>query len=291
MMILKIIYRSLIQATINLVDHDGIEHAGYMAFISLLALFPFFVFFTAFAGFLGQFLGGEFIMQYLLNNVPYNISMALKPRIIEIISGPPQSLLNLAILGTIWTSSSFVEGLRTILNRVYKVRTPPAYILRRCLSIAQFLILVTVILAVILLLLLIPVLWHKMPGFVSNITVNIVEFARVLKPIYGYLKLTLMGFSLFIFISALYYILPNKSLSGLYVFPGALLVLLLCFAAGGMFSLYLKHFKQLDLIYGSLQGVIISLLFFYTTHIIFILGAEFNYLFAQQIHKNFTKQH
>jgi membrane protein len=286
MIILKIIYQSLIQAIINLVDHDGIEHAGYMAFISLLALFPFFVFFIALAGFIGQLLVGEFIVQYILNNMPYDISVALKPRIIEIISTPPQNLLNLAILGTIWTSSSFVEGLRTILNRVYKVRTPPAYILRRCLSIVQFIILVSVILGVILLLLLIPVLWHKlpnfMPHFLSHSAFNIASTVN-------YLKYIVMGLSLFTFVAALYYILPNKSLSGLYVFPGALLVILLWFAAGGMLSLYLKHFKQLDLIYGSLQGIIISLLFFYTINIIFILGAEFNYLFAHEIHKTFEK--
>ena len=63
--IFNLIKISFVQASINLIKHDGIEHAGYMAFISLLSLFPFLVFFIAFAGFVGQSSLGAYFLQHL----------------------------------------------------------------------------------------------------------------------------------------------------------------------------------------------------------------------------------
>ena len=46
--------RALVNAAANTINHDGIEHAGYLAFLGLLALFPFLVFFFSLIGFMGQ---------------------------------------------------------------------------------------------------------------------------------------------------------------------------------------------------------------------------------------------
>ncbi len=37
--------RCLAQAIFKTIEHDGIEHAGYMAFMILLSIFPFVMFF------------------------------------------------------------------------------------------------------------------------------------------------------------------------------------------------------------------------------------------------------
>ena len=88
---------------------------------------------------------------------------ALSPRIRGNPSGPPQGLLTVAILGAIWTASSAVEGYRTVLNRACRVATPPAYVWRRLLSIAQTLILsFVVVLAMMVLVLLKEALGRKM---------------------------------------------------------------------------------------------------------------------------------
>ena len=49
-------------------------------------------------------------------------------------------------------------------------------------------------------------------------------------------------------------------------------------AAARLLSLYLLRFNPANLIYGSLGSVIAALLFFYVGNVIFIYGAEFNYL-------------
>src|SRR5690349_12581837 len=146
--------KSFIYALRDVIYHDGVEHAGYLSFITILALFPFLIIFISLTGALGDLpIVDEFITLFL-SSLPKYVENAIKPRIHEIISGPPQSIMTLAIFGALWTASSFIEGLRTILNRAYRVSSPPPYLLRRMLSIFQF-VLMTMMVIVILVILLV----------------------------------------------------------------------------------------------------------------------------------------
>ena len=46
----RTLLQSFYKAGYNMVYHDGIEHAGYLALLGLIALFPFLVFVVALAG-------------------------------------------------------------------------------------------------------------------------------------------------------------------------------------------------------------------------------------------------
>ena len=108
MLTAKTLFISFYKAGYNTIHHDGIEHAGYLAFLGLLALFPFLVFVVALAGFIGEGEAGTHFINLVFSALPPHMVSALKPRVAEIISGPPQGLLTVAILGAIWTSSSAV---------------------------------------------------------------------------------------------------------------------------------------------------------------------------------------
>lgn len=273
---IKNILRCFYKAAEDTIRHDGVEHAGYMAFLSLLSLFPFLVFFIALVGFIGASdLGIQFV-KLLLGNLPKTVALALEPRIKEIISGPPQGLLTLAIVGAIWTASSAVEGLRTILNRVYRVTAPPAYIWRRLLSILQFFIITAMIVFAMLVLVFAPIIWEKLAPLL-----NLTEW---FSPLWTYVRYALVGSTLFMGVASLYYLLPNLSLKWRDVLPGAALVVLLWMGVGILLSLYLNYFHQANLIYGSLGGIIITLVFFYLISLLFIYGAEFNYLLEKELH-------
>lgn len=261
--------RCFYDAAVNTVNHDGIEHAGYMAFLSMLSLFPFLVLMVAIAGgLIGNPAIGEEFVALVFSHLPENAIQAITPRIEEIVSGPPQGLLTISILGAIWTASSSVEGLRTILNRAYRVSTPPAYPLRRLLSIVQMLVATLIIIALMLGLIFIPILYHAimqwvpLPIDLSLTTVSIF----------------LAGFALWMVVAFIYYILPNIKQSFVRALPGALITVLLWMQAASIFSYYLSQVDQVNLIYGSLGGVIAALLFFYIFSVIIIYGAELNYL-------------
>ena len=85
------------------------------------------------------------------------------------------------------------------------------------------------------------------------------------------------AFILFLMVANLYYILPNIRQRVRSVVPGALLTVLLWIGAAKLFTIYITNVDQVSLIYGSLGGIIATLLFFFIMNIIFIYGAEFNY--------------
>lgn len=271
MLSLRTLLHAFYKAAYNTIYHDGIEHAGYLAFLGILALFPFLVFLVALAGFFGQGQAGTEFIRLIFDELPQHMVNAIEPRVAEIISGPPQGLLTVSILGAIWTASSAVEGYRTVLNRAYHVGTPPAYILRRLLSIAQILVLSFLAVTVMILMVLLPIAWEKLGTRIA--------FDDFMRSALGYGALGIM----FLIVCAAYYILPNIKQNFHSVAPGAAVVTLLWLYAAKLLSAYLSQFEQVNLIYGSLGGVIATLLFFYISNIIFIYGAELNYLIKKAL--------
>ncbi|KJV68834.1 YihY/virulence factor BrkB family protein [Candidatus Neoehrlichia procyonis] len=260
---MKFFIRCIYLALNDFINHDGIEHAGYLSFIILLSIFPFLVFLTAvvsnFAVILDQYnLTTKFFM-LITDNVPHNLISGLIPRINEIVSGPPHSLLTLAAIGTVWTASSAVEGMRTILNRALRVSAPPPYILRRLLSIVQFLVITFIMTITMICIILVPMIFD------------------LLNKHWGYVRYTVSELILLISITCLYFIIPNTKQKLINVVPGAAIVTILWTISSFIFAWYIKNFHSLSIIYGSLAGIIVSLLFFYILSIFFIYGAELNY--------------
>lgn len=272
------------KAITNLIKHDGVEHAGYMAFISLLAFFPFLIFIMTFTASIGNSEYGKHIVSLILENLPSYLQGTLETRIKEILSGPPSSLLTLSILGVVWTSSSMVEGLRTILNKIYHVKTPPTYIWRRMLSIFQFFIITLMLVFSMFLLVFLPIIYQKISSieFLQPIfsVKSIVDYP-LLAPIWSKTRNTTFLVTLFLAVLYLYYAIPNVKLRVKSLIPGSLIVSILWICGGSLLSEYVYLFSQMNFVYGSLAGFIITLLFFYIIHIIFIYGAEINYLISQ----------
>jgi membrane protein len=264
---LQLVYR----AGDNLVENDGIELAGYLTFLELLSLFPFLVIIVATAGFFGQGEVGAQFIQLLITHMPQDALEAIKPRIDEIISGPPQGLLTVSILGALWTSSSAVEGFRTVLNRAYDVSEPPNYYFRRFLSILQIVLFTIIIMAVMLVLVFAPILLERLSHQTGiQLPENLLTF---LAEDFIYIAIV----SMFAVVATLYYWLPNIKQSMLAVVPGALLVVAGWLGGAALVSFYLDNVSQVNLIYGSLSGLIATMIFFFVMNVVFIYGAEFNH--------------
>ncbi|MBI1276333.1 YihY family inner membrane protein [bacterium] len=259
------------QALVNTINHDGVEHAGYLAFLGLLSLFPFLVLLVTFAGMLGEQDIGLSFVTLITRNLPKHVVDALMPRVHEIVSGPPQGILTIAILGAMWTASSIVEGLRTILNRAYRVHTPPAYPLRRLLSIVQLLMVMVIVISGMIILVVAPIALHWLEELLH------VTLPFQFKAVSAIFTIVMMWMA----VASVYYVLPNLRQRFVATLPGALLAVALWVLSGWLLTFYLSQFQQINLIYGSLGGIIASLLFFYMTGLAVIYGAEFNYLMEE----------
>jgi len=276
--VIKDMYDIVKNATIDMFKQDGIEHSGYIGFLCLLSFFPAIIFVVAIAGLIGESQLGTSAINAFMSNIPPHMTSSLEPIINEIISGPSQGIISIAFIGIVWTASSQIEGLRTILNKAYRVSSPPTYILRRLLSIFHFLIFVVAIMATVVAFVFIPIAWGKINELLGiKYTIHL-DFLNMR-------YLIMFGVLLFI-TSITYYIIPNIKLKWQFIIPGAFTTVIGWLVSGKVFGIYLKNFSQFNLIYGSLGGIVISLLFFYIMSMIFVWGAEFNYHFGKRFSGN-----
>lgn len=265
--LLKVFRKSIIDT----IRHDGIEHAGYLAFLSILSFFPSLIFLIAVIGAFGQSKIGTDFLQNLIENLPKEMSQGLAPRIYEIISGPSDGYLTIAIIGVIWTASSSVEGCRTILNRAYRVAFPPPYIWRRIISIFEFFTIIFVIISGITIFVVFPSMLKLIEEkFLFKFNIDYDFF--YLRQLATFLVITCST-------SMLYYALPNAKQKITQTLPGSILALLLWVLLVNIFSIYLANFNQMNFVYGSITSIIVSMMFFYLISLVFIFGAEFNYHF------------
>ncbi len=258
----------------DLVMHDGIEHAGYLSFLIMLTIFPFLVFFMAAVGFIGNDFLGNHLVNIILKSNWAGFIDALKPRILEITSSPPQSLLTIAIISAIWTASSIFEALRTILNKAYRVTHTPMYLWRRLVSFFEFFMAVIIIICFLVSLIVLPMIWNFIDSALHLGEYKYIALFTSEGENLRYLLLIKLGLVL---ISFSYYALPNRKQSFKRTLPGAITVLIGWSLFSVLFKYYVANFPQVNLIYGSIAGIIIALLYFYVCSIIYIFGAEFNY--------------
>ena len=267
----KTFFKCAYFAVFDLIRHAGIEYAGYLSFVVLLSLFPFLIFLTAVASNVLSILDkdGLFyvkLLSALSDELSHDTMYALLPRINEILSGPPQSLLTIAVMAMIWSASSVIEGIRNVLNKAFRVYAPPPYLLGRLFSIVQFLAMVLIVIFFTVCMVLIPILFEVTRGW-------------------QYFKVSIAEFMLFICVFWLYFVVPNKRQTLWAVMPGAVMVTILWTASSMIFSWYLSNFSVLRSIYGNLTGIVAALLFFYVLSILFIYGAELNHrLFKHMYH-------
>ena len=275
MYILKKICHNIIKAIENTIKHDGVEHAGYLSFLSLLCVFPFIIFIINFFNIIGKNIINSpeiiaFINEILLKlEVNKNLHDILT-RAKQIISEPDKYSFLTAVISSIWTSSAAVEGIRTALNKAYRVTNPPKYIFRRLLSIGQFFLITILMLLSFLLKIAIPILVSVINNKYINIIFN--DFWYLFNDVIFILIL-------FFSVIGLYYLVPNTKIKLSQIWPGAVLVIILWYILAKILMIYFLYTEYPNLVYGSLTGIIFFLLFFYIINIIFIFGAEFNYLF------------
>jgi membrane protein len=249
-------------------EDDGLELAGYIAFTAFIALFPFLIFLAALAGFLGDRETADAFIKGMFEFMPVDVAETLAPAVREVIETRSGGLLTIGILSTLWFSSSGVEALRTGLNRAYGVREERPMWWLRLQSLAFVIVGALIIFFLSLTVILGPLVWRVLgPGvehvFEYWLVWAVVRYVVAAALLWGALML-------------LHHWLPNAKQAYRHVMPGVGVTVVLWLAGASLFSLYLGNVADYTLIYGSLGGVAITLVFFYITAVIFIFGAELN---------------
>jgi len=260
--------KTLYSAFKRMMDEDGLMAAGHISFTAFLSLFPFLIFLAALVGFLSSADDVPKIIDLMFEFMPKEVAEAMAPAVTEVISIKPAGLLTIGFIGTLWASSSGVESLRIALNRAYRVKRKRPIWQRRLQSILFVGIAAFAIFFLSLMVLFGPIIWKVVQpilhyGFLQEIIFNLSRYSSAI--------LVLTGAMLI-----LHRWLPHAKLRSKRLLPGILFSMLLFIIGGSAFSFYLANFGDFNLTYGSLGSIVIALIFFYLSAIIFIYGAYLN---------------
>ena len=265
---LRLGVRIVWQAIMHLINDGGMTYAGHIAFMTLFSLFPFLIFLFTLAGEIGQTEAARNFVTMSLSALPKEVSEAIRPAIESVISTRRTGLMTLSIVAALWAVSSGIEALREALNKAYGVEDSRPIWFCRLQSLAFTIIFSISIIVVMIILVIGPVLWSYI--------VPLLKVPWEWGWFYELLRYFIAIGLLYLVVALLYRWLPSRHLPRREVLPGAAVTVLLWPILAGLFSLYLQNLGRFSVTYGSLGGIVITLMFFYISALIFIFGAEIN---------------
>ncbi len=262
-----IIFKAFEKAVTKMFYDNAYVHAGAMAFSLILAIFPFFMFLSILAGLIGGSALVPTIKAELFHILPNEVATILEPQIGRTLSdqGIGSLIFNIAI--TIFIASSGFESLRQALNTAYSDVEHRNYLFLRGQS-----ALIVIFTAFVMLFLaytvgMTPLIIEALPTRLRELIPEV-----MMSGMKDYIS-ALIGLGGLLYIFHIW--LPAGKRGLLRVLPGIILTVFLWAISVTLFSLYLAY-SQYDAIYAGFSKIMISMIFFYISSIIIILGAEFN---------------
>lgn len=265
---IRAVFGVIRDTVVRFVEDDAFTYSGHIAYTALFSLFPFLIFMTTLAGVIGQGAAAQRFIGLGLQSLPVDVAETLGPAIREITERPRTGLMTASILIGLVVASNGIEALRAALNTAYSAEAPQAVVWARLQSLLLTILLAGGILLTMVAIVAGPFLWDLM------------EWIAIVPAFYGWLyqasRWLVAVVVLFVVVAVLYRVLPNRVLGFADVAPGALVAVVLWGIGASMFQLYLSQLGRYSVTYGSLGGIVVTLLFFYISACIFILGAEMN---------------
>lgn len=261
---------------------DGFIHAGNFAYLSLVSLFAFCVVAAAIASALGQTESGLALIEAFFKTVPPSVASALQEPIQSAMTARSGPLLWLSAAVSLWTAASLIETFRDVLHRSYGATPSRAFWHYRLGSLGA--IIASVVLAMI--------------AFSAQVVVTAAEdlvyryipTAQTVASYFAWGRI-IPFIALFVAIYVIFAgLTPSKYRAADFPkWPGPALVSIWWLGLTALLPVFLSSVSNYDLTYGSLAGVMVTLIFFYLIGLGLVTGAQLNAALANA-HENGLKQ-
>ncbi len=248
---------------------DGFTQAGNFAYLSLVALFAFCIVAAAIAGAFGQTQSGVELIEAFFKTVPPTAADGLRGPLESAMSARTGPLLWFSALVSLWTTGSLIEAFRSVLNRAYGTAAQRYFWEYRLGS------LIAIVFAVV----------FGMIAFSAQVLVSAIEdivyrYIPAAQQASGYFAWgrIVPFFGVFLAIYIVFRgLTPRKYRARKYPkWPGAALVSFWWVGCTAILPIFVSKMANYNLTYGSLAGVMISLIFFYLIGLGMVSGAQLN---------------
>lgn len=253
---------------------DGFIHAGNLAYLSLMTLFPFFIVAAAVASIFGRTQDGVQAVNAFLTTVPSGVAEVVRQPINDVLAARSGPLLWLGALVGLWTVGSLIETIRDILRRAYGTKSTKPFWRYRLGAVGITLVSVVAVMFAFSL----QVVITGIDQFLQQIlpwaddAIALVASARLVPM--GIVCVAL--WSLFVSLTPTLY--KDRRFPK---WPGAVATSLWWYATTLLLPPTLSLLGGYDRTYGSLAGVMITLIFFFLVGLGVVIGAELNAALAE----------
>lgn len=253
---------------------NGFMYAGNLAYLALMTVFPFFILAAAISSLFGQRSETKHAVESFLYTMPPNVAEILRKPIDDVLAARTGGLLILGAVVALWTVGSFVETIRDVFRRAYGITLDKPFWRYRLGS--MMVIVASVVLA------LLAFLVQGLLTIVEQFIYRLLPWAQEVGGWVGAARLV----PAIVMFAALYMLFAAVTPSKYRVrkcprWPGALFTTVWWMSATALLPLVLAQFGSYDLTYGSLAGVIVTLLFFWIIGFGISIGAHLNAALAE----------
>ena len=256
------------------VYNDGFIHAGNLAYLSVLALFPFFILAAAVAHLFGQSQDAQLTVFNVLRRLPPDVAATLRGPVNEVLNARTGPLLWFGAIVGLWTAASYIETIRDILRRCYGVKFCAPFWEYRLGSMLMILAAVLVLMIAFAASVILSSLHH--------VLVEWFPFAAGMGSDLGLYRVVPAVTLFFTFYVLFYALTPARYRKhDCKKWPGALFITAWWLATVEILPYALGLFGGYSLTYGSLAGIMITLLFFFAVGLGVVMGAELNAALAE----------
>lgn len=247
-------------------DHHVARDSAALTYYLLFAIFPLLIFLNNLVGLLAFDIDG--LLRELSRVVPREVAELVGQYLVYVSRVSSKTLLWFSLVFTVYFPFRAANALFMSVRKAYGAGMP-AHFIRYQLRVLLYTILfiVTLVFSVIA-----ATVGRRALDFIAGY----IYLSDAAIRLWTWLRFVFLGAVLFAVIALLYALALDERDVRRSILPGVLSSLVAGIALSLLFSLYVEHAARYSVIYGSIGGIIVVLLWLYLTATVLIMGAEFN---------------
>ncbi len=247
----------------GVVKNDVVNRAAELAFWFLLGFFPMLLSVTSIVSMIGSAPHSQGMLMKYLGEVLPSTAAALVRHVLAQTTGGGRAWF--ALLFGLWSSSSATTGLINALNAIHELKESRPWWKSRLIALTLAIAMGVLLTASLIIVMYSPALLRQIaPGSTGFYVWKIARWPAAA------LLLVLALLSLYRFAPNI----PEQKWKRL--LPGSIVAAAIWIGVSVLFKLYVRHFSDFGLLYGSLGTLIILMLWFYLSGAAILIGGEIN---------------
>lgn len=263
---MKTIFIILIQSIKKFKEDNAFSLASHITYYTLLSFFPFFIFLLTLLGFFP--ISSESVLKDILTFIPQPAVKTVSQVLNEVLNYRHVTLLSFSFILSLWSASSGCKALMLGINKAYSVQDRRSYIKIKFISMIYTVIFAFLIIGSFLFL---TFGEHLIALLYSTLNISLSSFW-----ITNLLRITLLILILFIVFILMYkYTTPLKP-PIMSVSYGALFSTAGIYGLSRLYGIYINYFANKSLVYGSIGGIYVMIIWLNIISLLILFGAEIN---------------